>query len=247
LNPIQAPEQSSKIQRESPKTLFSKYLSNLNNIADYNRSNLLGELRRIMGDADYRNMLSSNALDNLEPQQFDHVEKLSEYFDQTSRDIMVVSPIDISMAYLLKQKQPKFRSTRRIFIAEAVAPIVDIINNLGLANMTLRNDTPLTYIQGNFKADVNNCDIVYFNARFAMTQLYLFLIHALSAMNRNTAGGNKHILIQCIKNLGDDLTLLIVAHRVTTLRDCTQVVELSNGRVKRIGSYQEIIQTIEQK
>ena len=60
-------------------------------------------------------------------------------------------------------------------------------------------------------------------------------------------GETEQAVMESIKNLGDDLTLLIVAHRVTTLRDCTQVVELSNGRVKRIGSYQEIIQNIEQK
>jgi ATP-binding cassette, subfamily B, bacterial PglK len=60
-------------------------------------------------------------------------------------------------------------------------------------------------------------------------------------------GGTEYAVMESIKNLGDDLTVLIVAHRVTTLRDCTQVVELSNGRVKKIGSYQEIIQTIEQK
>ena len=51
--------------------------------------------------------------------------------------------------------------------------------------------------------------------------------------------------MESIKNLSEDLTVLIVAHRLTTLRDCTQVVELSNGQVKRIGSYQEIIQTTE--
>ena len=60
-------------------------------------------------------------------------------------------------------------------------------------------------------------------------------------------GETEQAVMESIKNLGDDLTVLIVAHRVTTLRDCTQVVELSNGRVKRIGSYQEIIQTLEQK
>lgn len=59
-------------------------------------------------------------------------------------------------------------------------------------------------------------------------------------------GETEQAVMESIKNLGDDLTVLIVAHRVTTLRDCTQVVELSNGRVKRIGSYQEIIQTIKQ-
>jgi ATP-binding cassette subfamily B protein len=60
-------------------------------------------------------------------------------------------------------------------------------------------------------------------------------------------GETEHAVMESIKNLGNDLTVLIVAHRLTTLRDCTQVVELSNGRVKRMGSYQEIIQTIEQK
>ena len=60
-------------------------------------------------------------------------------------------------------------------------------------------------------------------------------------------GETERAVMESIKNLSDDLTILIVAHRLTTLRDCTQVVELSNGQVKRIGSYQEIIQTIEQK
>ena len=58
-------------------------------------------------------------------------------------------------------------------------------------------------------------------------------------------GETEHAVMESIKNLSEDLTVLIVAHRLTTLRDCTQVVELSNGQVKRIGSYHEIIQTTE--
>ncbi|MDP4836955.1 MAG: ABC transporter ATP-binding protein/permease, partial [Burkholderiales bacterium] len=44
-------------------------------------------------------------------------------------------------------------------------------------------------------------------------------------------GETEHAVMESIKNLSDDLTVLIVAHRLTTLRDCTQVVELSSGRV----------------
>jgi ATP-binding cassette subfamily B protein len=44
-----------------------------------------------------------------------------------------------------------------------------------------------------------------------------------------------------LKSLGDEITLLIVAHRLTTLRDCSQVVELSAGQIKRVGTYQEIV------
>ena len=58
-------------------------------------------------------------------------------------------------------------------------------------------------------------------------------------------GETEFAVMESIKNLSEDLTVLIVAHRLTTLRDCTQVVELSNGQVKRIGSYHEIIQTTE--
>jgi ATP-binding cassette, subfamily B, bacterial PglK len=48
-------------------------------------------------------------------------------------------------------------------------------------------------------------------------------------------------VIQAIKRLSKDLTLLIVAHRLTTLKDCTQIVELADGGIKRISSYQDIV------
>ena len=48
-------------------------------------------------------------------------------------------------------------------------------------------------------------------------------------------------VIQAIKRLSKDLTLLIVAHRLTTLKDCTQIVELADGGIKRIGSYQDFV------
>jgi ATP-binding cassette, subfamily B, bacterial PglK len=48
-------------------------------------------------------------------------------------------------------------------------------------------------------------------------------------------------VIQAINNLSDDLTIIIVAHRLTTLSSCTQIVELDKGNIKRIGSYQDIV------
>jgi ATP-binding cassette subfamily B protein len=60
---------------------------------------------------------------------------------------------------------------------------------------------------------------------------------ATSALDSETESA----VMEAIKTLGDDLTILMVAHRLTTLRDCTQIVELENGSIKRIGSYEEII------
>ena len=49
--------------------------------------------------------------------------------------------------------------------------------------------------------------------------------------------------MQAIEGLSKDLTLLIIAHRLTTLKNCTQIVELAAGGIRRAGNYQDIVNT----
>ena len=51
-------------------------------------------------------------------------------------------------------------------------------------------------------------------------------------------------VMQAIESLNPELTILIVAHRLSTLRSCTQIVELVNGCIGRIGSYEEVINPV---
>ena len=60
---------------------------------------------------------------------------------------------------------------------------------------------------------------------------------ATSALDNET----EEAVINAIESLGKNLTILMVAHRLTTLRGCTQIVELIQGSVARIGSYQDLI------
>jgi len=60
---------------------------------------------------------------------------------------------------------------------------------------------------------------------------------ATSALDNET----ETAVMEAIEGLGDNLTILIIAHRLTTLKNCTQVVELGDGGIMRTGSYQEII------
>jgi ATP-binding cassette, subfamily B, bacterial PglK len=65
---------------------------------------------------------------------------------------------------------------------------------------------------------------------------------ATSALDSET----EQAVMQAIEGLSKDLTVLIIAHRLTTLKGCTQIVELGEGGIKRVGSYQEIVsQSIE--
>ncbi len=54
-------------------------------------------------------------------------------------------------------------------------------------------------------------------------------------------GETERSVMQAIEGLSQNITLLIIAHRLTTLRNCTHVVELAGGRIKRAGTYQDIV------
>ena len=60
---------------------------------------------------------------------------------------------------------------------------------------------------------------------------------ATSSLDNET----EEAVMQAIGGLSKELTLLIVAHRLTTLKNCTQIVELGEGGIKRVGSYQDIV------
>jgi ATP-binding cassette subfamily B protein len=60
---------------------------------------------------------------------------------------------------------------------------------------------------------------------------------ATSALDNET----EQAVMQAIESLSEDLTILIIAHRLTTLKNCTQIVELGDGGIKRAGIYQDIV------
>ncbi len=46
-------------------------------------------------------------------------------------------------------------------------------------------------------------------------------------------------VMQGVETLGRDITILVIAHRITTLKNCDLIVEIANGSLSFIGSYKE--------
>jgi ABC-type multidrug transport system fused ATPase/permease subunit len=63
---------------------------------------------------------------------------------------------------------------------------------------------------------------------------------ATSALDNETESE----VMQAIDSLGDELTVMIVAHRLSTLKNCTHIIELKHGQVVRQGRYDEIVGNI---
>lgn len=54
-------------------------------------------------------------------------------------------------------------------------------------------------------------------------------------------GETEQAVMQAIENFDQHLTVMMIAHRLSTLKGCTQIVELHEGRIRRIGTYPEIV------
>ena len=73
-------------------------------------------------------------------------------------------------------------------------------------------------------------------ALYKMANL-IILDEATSALDNDTESA----LIQAIEALGPQVTIIMVAHRLSTLKNCDFLVEIEGGSVKRVGSYQDLI------
>jgi ATP-binding cassette subfamily B protein len=65
----------------------------------------------------------------------------------------------------------------------------------------------------------------------------LIFDEATSALDNET----EQAVMEAIKGLGEKLTILIIAHRLTTLKGCDRVVKLNKDHSLHVGSYQDMI------
>jgi ATP-binding cassette subfamily B protein len=63
---------------------------------------------------------------------------------------------------------------------------------------------------------------------------------ATSALDNATEAS----VMEAIDGLDRDLTILLIAHRITTLSHCDTILELEHGCIKREGSYAELVMAI---
>lgn len=47
-------------------------------------------------------------------------------------------------------------------------------------------------------------------------------------------------IISSIDELSKELKIFIIAHRYTTLKNCTKIVEIDNGKISWSGNYMEL-------
>ena len=66
----------------------------------------------------------------------------------------------------------------------------------------------------------------------------LIMDEATSALDSAT----ENEINEAVARLADnDMTIIIIAHRLTTLHRCDSIIELEHGRVKKVWAYEELV------
>lgn len=67
---------------------------------------------------------------------------------------------------------------------------------------------------------------------------FLVFDEATSALDSST----ETAIMSAIDSLASDLTIVIIAHRLSTLKGCDSIIELKNGSIAKVAKYKEIIE-----
>jgi ATP-binding cassette subfamily B protein len=137
------------------------------------------------------------------------------------------SSVEENIAFGINKKEI---DTDRVYLAAKQAQLHDLIESWPKKYQTLVGERGIRLSGGQrqrigiARALYKKADVIIFD-------------EATSALDNKT----ERLLIETIDSLSTDLTIIIVAHRLTTLQNCDFIIELDMGRVSRISSYKDLI------
>lgn len=120
----------------------------------------------------------------------------------------------------------------RVKYAAKLASIADFIENSNYGYNTFVGERGVQ-ISGGQRQRLGIARALYKQAEV------LIFDEATSALDNKT----EQDVMDAIASLNRNLTILIIAHRLTSLKDCDIIIELDKGKVLRQGTYKELIES----
>ena len=109
------------------------------------------------------------------------------------------------------------------------AQVADIIEKMPNAYDTVVGERGIQ-LSGGQRQRLGIARALYKNAQI------IILDEATSALDNET----EKAVIESFNSLGSNVTLLMIAHRITTLKDCTNIIELKDGKICKAIKYEEL-------
>jgi len=126
----------------------------------------------------------------------------------------------------------KYIDFDRVRVAAHKAQLQDVIDKLPSQYNTLVGERGVR-LSGGQRQRIGIARALYKNADI------LVFDEATSALDNKT----EESVMKSIEALGKEITVIMIAHRITTLKKCTKIIELADGKIVNVGSYRDIIKS----
>ena len=125
--------------------------------------------------------------------------------------------------------------SKAIINAAKIANLHDFVtNDLELGYKTVVGERGVR-LSGGQKQRIGIARALYFSPSL------LILDEATSALDNIT----ENLVMEAIENLNNKITMVIIAHRLSTVQKCNSILVLEKGLIKDSGTYQELMQSSE--
>jgi ATP-binding cassette subfamily B protein len=128
---------------------------------------------------------------------------------------------------------PKNIDWDRIHDAAEKAQLNEVISNLPNGLNTVVGEFGIRF-SGGQRQRIGIARALYKNADV------LIFDEATSALDDQTESS----VMKAINSLGAEITVIIIAHRLTTLKKCTKIIELVDGKIVKLDNYKNIINSL---
>jgi ABC-type multidrug transport system fused ATPase/permease subunit len=120
--------------------------------------------------------------------------------------------------------------SERVVLAIERAQLSDFVNSLpdGVDSIVGERGA---FLSGGQRQRIGIARALYKNSQI------LIFDEATSALDGETEAS----VMDCIYSLDPNLTVIVIAHRLSTLRGCSRIVEIESGRIKAIRTYEELV------
>lgn len=120
--------------------------------------------------------------------------------------------------------------SERLMSAIQAAQLVDVINNLPNKIKTMVGERGVR-LSGGQRQRVGIARALYHEREI------LVLDEATAALDNET----ENLVTEAISSLGGTKTLIIIAHRLSTVERCDRIYMLEDGRIVKSGNYHEVV------
>ena len=146
------------------------------------------------------------------------------------QDLALAGNLDVTANFFLGNEKSRYFFLRNSLMREEAKRVLQELK-IRIESYTV----PVEFLSGGQRQRIGIARALYHKPQV------LILDEATSALDNLT----EQVVMEAVHNIGKDITIILIAHRLSTVKECDTIFQLENGELKGQGSFEKLIEVNE--